>query len=89
MDLYKDSVGLLKVRASTVNIVIFFFFFFFRIQIIQVSMNLGSKVIEQSGLGEMYLEVKEEEDTGPSTSQRTTLAVSQDADVSVRLFSHP
>lgn len=45
-------------------------------------MNLGSKVIEQSGLGEMYLEVKEEEDTGPSTSQRTTLAVSQDADVS-------
>lgn len=52
-------------------------------------MNLGSKVIEQLGLGEMYLEVKEEEDTGPSTSQRTTLAVSQDADVSVRLFSRP
>lgn len=85
MDLYRDSVGLLQVRASTVTIVNFFF----RIQIIQVSMNLGSKVIEQSGLGEMYLEVKEEEDTGPSASQRTTLAVSQDADVSVRLFSPP
>lgn len=85
MDLYRDSVGLLQVRASTVNIVNFFF----RIQRIQVSMNLGSKVIEQLGLGEMYLEVKEEEDTGPSTSQRTTLAVSQDADVSVRLFSRP
>lgn len=63
---------------------------FLRIQIIQVSMNLGSKVIEQvSDLGEMYLEVKEEEDTGPSASQGTTLAVSQDADASVRVFSHP
>lgn len=85
MDLSKHSVGLLQVRASTVNIVNIFL----RIQIIQVSMNLGSKVIEQSDLGEMYLEVKEEEDTGPSASQGTTLAVSQDADASVRVFSHP
>ena len=52
-------------------------------------MNLGSKVIEQLGLGEVNLEVKEEEDTGPSTSQRTTLAVSQESDGSVTLFSHP